>query len=67
MPRIEVDEFRCKGCGLCTTACPAHLITLGDRLNLQGYRVVHMTSPEKCTGCALCGRLCPDMAIIVYK
>ena len=67
MAKIVVDELRCKGCGLCTIACPAQLIELSEKLNLQGYRVVRMTNEQKCTGCALCGRICPDLAILVYK
>jgi len=67
MAKIEILELRCKGCGLCTIACPGKLIELSDKLNIQGYRAVCMTNQEKCTGCALCAKICPDLAIIVYK
>jgi 2-oxoglutarate ferredoxin oxidoreductase subunit delta len=67
MAKIDIDELRCKGCGLCTVACPGKLIVLGEKLNIQGYRVVCMTNQEKCTGCALCAKICPDLAILVYK
>jgi 2-oxoglutarate ferredoxin oxidoreductase subunit delta len=38
MSRIVIDESRCKGCGLCTTACPFDLIRIADRFNAKGYR-----------------------------
>ncbi|HEY6872449.1 MAG TPA: 4Fe-4S binding protein [Geobacteraceae bacterium] len=67
MAGIEVDERRCKGCGLCTVACPHRLIRLSDRINLQGYTPAVAASLEKCTGCALCAEMCPDVAIAVFK
>jgi len=67
MARIEINELRCKGCGLCTIACPGKLLSLSDKANLQGYTVVRISNPGKCTGCALCAQMCPDVAILVYK
>ncbi|HWI40666.1 MAG TPA: 4Fe-4S dicluster domain-containing protein [Verrucomicrobiae bacterium] len=67
MGRIEIDEKRCKGCGLCTTACSRKLITLADRINTSGYTPAEFTTPEPCTGCALCAELCPDVAITVFR
>ena len=67
MPRIEIDERRCKGCGLCTIVCPFKLIELSGEINLQGYMPAVTKSLDKCTGCALCAEICPDVAIIVFK
>lgn len=67
MACIEIDEMRCKGCGLCTIACPRKLLQLSGRINLQGYTPAIMTSRDKCTGCALCAEMCPDVAIAVFK
>lgn len=67
MQKIEIDELRCKGCGLCTIACPRELVTMSDTPNSQGYKVALLTGPEKCTGCALCAEMCPDVAITVFK
>ena len=67
MPKIEIDELRCKGCGLCTIACPRELVTMSDTPSSQGYNVARFTGPEKCTGCALCAEMCPDVAITVFK
>ena len=67
MPKIEILESRCKGCGLCTIACPHKLVTLSTVPNSMGYTVAVFSNPEKCTGCALCAEMCPDVAITVFK
>jgi 2-oxoglutarate ferredoxin oxidoreductase subunit delta len=68
MPKIVIDELRCKGCGLCTIACPKKLISLSEQINNYGYTpALFLDSESKCTGCALCAEMCPDLAIIVFK
>ena len=67
MAKIEIDEMRCKGCGLCTIVCPHKLIQLSDYITLQGYTPAVMSDQDRCTGCALCAEICPDVAIMVFK
>jgi 2-oxoglutarate ferredoxin oxidoreductase subunit delta len=67
MPLIKIDESRCKGCGLCTIACPKKLVNLCDTPNSLGYLMAVFSNSEKCTGCALCAEMCPDVAIAVFK
>jgi 2-oxoglutarate ferredoxin oxidoreductase subunit delta len=67
MTYITIDEERCKGCGLCTIACPKKLVSLRDTPNSLGFTVALFTGPELCTGCALCAEMCPDVAITVFK
>jgi 2-oxoglutarate ferredoxin oxidoreductase subunit delta len=68
MSRIVIDQDRCKGCGLCTIACPHELVRIADRFNAKGYRPAALVDPEqKCTGCANCAMMCPDVAITVYR
>ncbi|MEI8356184.1 MAG: 4Fe-4S binding protein [Deltaproteobacteria bacterium] len=68
MARIEIDEQRCKGCGLCTIICPKQLIILCSKVNNLGYTVaVFDPSAINCTGCTLCAEICPDVAIKVFK
>ncbi|HTP63860.1 MAG TPA: 4Fe-4S binding protein [Geobacteraceae bacterium] len=67
MPKVEIDEARCKGCGLCTIACPRQLIELSDKINLLGYTPARSREQDKCTGCKMCAEMCPDVAITVFK
>ncbi|ACH40089.1 MULTISPECIES: indolepyruvate ferredoxin oxidoreductase subunit alpha [Citrifermentans] len=67
MGRIVIDELRCKGCGICTIACPKKLIRLCEKVNIQGYAPAESPNQELCTGCALCAEICPDVAITVFK
>ncbi len=67
MPHIIIDEARCKGCGLCTIACPKKLVTLSDAPNSLGFTVAVFSNPETCSGCSLCAKMCPDVAIAVFK
>jgi len=67
MPKIEIIESRCKGCGLCTIACPGKLVSLSSVPNSLGYTVAVFSGSEKCTGCALCAEICPDVAIMVFR
>ena len=68
MSRIVIDQDRCKGCGLCTIACPHELVQIADRFNAKGYRPAAFVDPDgQCTGCANCASMCPDVAIIVYR
>jgi len=67
--KIIINELRCKGCALCTVACPQGLITMAGELNKQGYlpAVISAENLERCTGCTLCALVCPDVAIEVFR
>jgi len=67
MPHIVINEERCKGCGLCTIACPKKLISLSDTPNNLGFAMAVFSGAESCTGCTLCAEMCPDVAITVFK
>lgn len=64
---IEVNDLYCKGCELCISECPQHVLSLDmDRLTGQGYHPVRLHS-EGCTGCAICAIICPEAALTVYR
>ncbi len=65
--QIVIDESRCKGCALCTIACPRMLLKLSEETTTTEYNPVIMTSQEKCVGCALCAGMCPAVAINVFS
>lgn len=69
MPTIVIDEMRCKGCALCTQACPRNLIVMSEKINRQGYLPARISveNLRECTSCTLCAQMCPDVAITVYR
>ena len=65
---VHLDEDRCKGCGLCVTACPKDLLYLDtSRFNLKGYNPVAISDPGACIACAHCALMCPDVVISVER
>ncbi len=65
---VYVDTDRCKGCGLCVSACPKNVLALStDRFNVKGYRPTELANPDDCTGCTICAIVCPDVVLTVYR
>ena len=68
MAKVFFDEERCKGCGLCETACPKNIIVLSsERINQKGYHPAQITDEGACVGCASCAIMCPDAVIKVER
>ena len=64
---LEIASDRCKGCELCITACPHHVLELDQRVvNRLGYHPVRLTDAAGCTSCVLCARVCPDVVFTIY-
>ena len=58
---------RCKGCELCVSVCPQHILALDtERVNLRDYHPVGCLDMSRCIGCGNCGIICPDGVIQVY-
>lgn len=67
MARIEVTVQKCKGCGLCITACPKECLEVSAGINERGVNYPVMKKDAKCTGCASCAVICPDCRIAVFR
>ncbi len=66
LPRIEILEEECKGCGLCIQDCPVKVIEVSPSLNSHGYHPARYKG-EGCIGCGICFYVCPEPgAITVY-
>ena len=65
--KIVIDSRRCKGCGLCISACPKKHIHLADEADARGIRVACLEAAHDCTGCGFCYVVCPDVAVTVYR
>ncbi len=67
MPRISINQSRCKGCGLCVGVCPKNLISVDQGMNKKGVYPAFCSLPGECTGCLLCVTACPDVAITIHE
>lgn len=66
--RVEFNVERCKGCGLCVTACPVKIVQLEKTgINSKGYHPAGVEEMEKCIACGNCATICPDLVITVFK
>lgn len=68
MAKITVDFERCKGCGLCATACPKKIVAMQqEKRNRKGFFTAVCIDDNSCIGCTMCATMCPDCAITVEK
>jgi 2-oxoglutarate ferredoxin oxidoreductase subunit delta len=67
MPMPVFCEEKCKGCELCSDACPKQLIVMSADFNSKGYHPAACPDHSECVGCALCARSCPDVVIEIYE
>jgi ferredoxin len=50
----ELDETKCKGCGICVEKCPIEALYLTDGISHH--------NEKKCIGCGVCTTQCPEGA-----
>ena len=68
MTKVTFNTDMCKGCGLCTTACPKKIVTIQkEKRNKKGYFYAACTDDSACISCAMCATMCPDCAIVIEK
>lgn len=66
LPKVIVDNDRCKGCEMCVIACPKKILSLDHSVtNSKGYHPAHVNDESACIGCGSCTIMCPDCAIKV--
>lgn len=57
--RLEIDPYKCIGCGSCLRTCPSRLIEIKD---IDDKRFV-MFHTGRCIYCGRCASSCPERAI----
>ncbi len=63
---ITFERDRCKGCGLCVTACPKKIVAMDEgNLNVKGFAPAFVTDVDKCISCCFCATICPDTVITI--
>ncbi|WP_295587710.1 4Fe-4S dicluster domain-containing protein [uncultured Oscillibacter sp.] len=66
--KVTFDSDRCKGCELCTSVCPKHIVAIDQTvINRKGYHPATVTNISECIACASCAKICPDSIITVEK
>ena len=66
--KVIFNVNRCKGCELCTTVCPKHIVVMDqNNLNCKGYHPATVVEMDACIGCCSCAKICPDSVITVEK
>ena len=65
--KYQIDEDRCKGCGLCVSVCPKKVLEISEKINTKGYFPVYQARPDDCNFCALCCEMCPDVALEIIE
>ena len=66
--KVTFNSDRCKGCELCTTVCPKHIVVMDKvTINRKGYHPATVSDLEQCIGCASCAKICADSIITVEK
>ena len=67
MYHLEFSRDVCKGCELCVSVCPKHILELEKSPNIKGYMPAFCTDELSCIGCASCAKICPDSVIRITE
>lgn len=64
---LTFEQNKCKGCELCISVCPKHILGLAEATNVKGYKPAECKDEASCIGCASCAKICPDSIITIEK
>ncbi len=56
----ECKDVNCLRCGKCANVCPAYLVPVMIKDNIDNVEKLKELHPEKCIGCGLCSYVCPS-------
>ena len=65
--KLVFNRDKCKGCELCVSFCPMHILALDTAVNAKGYHPAGITDQDACIGCSSCALMCPDCCISIYE
>lgn len=65
--RIDIDSRLCKGCHICISICPQHVLEKSSKVDNRGFFLPFVVNIEACKVCRLCELECPDFAISVVE
>lgn len=60
MNNLNIKEFNCSSCGLCSNVCPVSAIRMNEESGFIKYEI----DEKKCINCGLCLKKCPQLNIV---
>ena len=61
--KVNVLNYRCKGCGYCIEFCPRDVLVEAQDFNEKGYHPPRVKTEGQCVNCNFCETICPEFAI----
>ena len=66
--KVVINRELCKGCYLCTRACPVKVLERDTVSNSTGtYPSKPVEGKDACIACGGCYEVCPDVCIQVFQ
>ncbi|MCL2319268.1 MAG: 4Fe-4S binding protein [Treponema sp.] len=65
--KVVIDRELCKGCYLCTRACPVKVLEKDTEPNSTGTWPSKAVRADACIACGNCFEVCPDLCIQIFQ